>query len=426
MPVDLVAPLAVEGFDDRDLRLWRKLSVDAAELLHLGADLREFIVAAVRLPVVRKNAVPVLFRPEEAGPPAEEDNGVRAVRHGRVGPQPQLPGLRHRSELRPADGAGLLLHDPVGRVLVAPEERLVAGDAGVLGDAPLEVDVVIPGDKIQRFAELEIIDPRPGVDAGVEEIRRDRAVAVLPDDVDLLVHKRDDAVRREAVEIEHKRRILPLRPVRIRPGARALLRHDDLGKVIVVFTPEDGPVGPVQHLDASVLFPQVLLKCLPAFFAVTARRVRPAELVVDLPPLHRGMRAVPLRDHGDELPVFLPVYRAVEAVVLSRSERADAPALVLLIERLAVLVAHPLGRRRGRRAEHGLHVVLCKEIKDFIHPFEMVLALARFIQRPVKLADAHDGDAALVHELKICLPALFFPVFRIIICSDSHISLLFP
>ncbi|GAK54621.1 hypothetical protein U14_05908 [Candidatus Moduliflexus flocculans] len=74
--------------------------------------LLDFLIAPPYLAMMIQQPVPIFFRAEAAGAPAEKDDAVRAMRNPLIRPEPQFAGARRHADLFPAAGAGLLFHHP--------------------------------------------------------------------------------------------------------------------------------------------------------------------------------------------------------------------------------------------------------------------------------------------------------------------------
>ena len=75
----------------------------------------------------------------------------------------------------------------------------------------------------------------------------------------------------------------------------------------------------------------------------------------------------------------------------------------------------------------SFYSVLSKKIQCLIHPVKFVFSFFRLIKAPCKFTNSDYFDICFDHHLCICFPTLFFPMFWIIIRTNSHsiFSLLF-
>src|SRR6185437_653034 len=71
------------------------------------------------------------------------------------------------------------------------------------------------------------------------------------------------------------------------------------------------------------------------------------------------------------------------------------------------------GGRRCRRTQHGVYAVLPGFIDGPFQPSKLIIALGGFHFAPGKLADAHEANAGLLHQMQIGRPARLRPLFWI-------------
>ena len=403
-------PLVVVVAEHGDLRRIFRAgdALDLPEVLVRAPQLREAAVVAV---VVVQKAVPVHFRAERAGAPAEVADEIRAVRDGLERPQPQLAGLRRRLDHArvPAAGAGLLLHDAEARRDAARPDEVVRGLAVAQRfrrelrrvEAERKVRVAVVRHEVEVLARQAVV-----VEHAENAVRRDELLRppVFFQDLRLQADVADRRLGDEPALLEHH--------VRIRGIRQRVAREVDLVPARVRLVPEHRAHRAVQVLERAVFFAQVRAERRVVAFGVVARRLA-VHLVVDLPADDRRVRAVVLRDVLGHAADKAEVRGRRHVVVLAHAV-PHRMAVDVAVQNLRVLLGHPRGRRRRRRAENDPHPAFRGEVEKCIPEAVVEAALLRLKEIPRELGHADHADAVFPHAAQIVAPEAFVPVLGVI------------
>ena len=114
------------------------------------------------------------------------------------------------------------------------------------------------------------------------------------------------------------------------------------------------------------------------------------------------------------------VYVKEGAQIVDMLAVMEANVALMDLENIRILIYHPLRRCSRRCTHYNLNSVFPKEIQCLIHPVKFIFSFFRFINAPCKFTDSDHFDICFNHHLRVYFPALFVPVFRIIICTNSH------
>ena len=382
-------------------------------------ELSDFFVAALWLPVMIEEAVPVLLAAVATGAPPEKADHVRAARDGLVGPQSHLAWRRGGGIGAPAARAGGLFHHPHRLALEAAHQRVRQRRRGIAAPVGPEERIVVPRDHIQVGRKAVIVD----LGKEPHQVVRHRASRrVAADHFYLLALKGDLHVGRVTVEIEHQAGVGAVVGGAIGGVARGI----NLVKAVVLLAPKGGAPGGVERVDIVVeTLAQPVLKADLAVPAVAAHRAVAAKFVVGLPAHH--VRVVAQRAH--HLFRNAPRVLAIAGVVLARVlplAKLYNRAVALDLVQVGMFGVQP-GRigRRGR-AEDGLDAIPGIQVDRPAQPVKLELALHRLHAVPGKLAHPHPRDTCLLHQTGVGLPALLGPVLGIVRCSQYHHVLPIP
>lgn len=409
--------LVVIVLEHGDLRLVDRV-LHGGERVPLPGEGLQFREAPVRRVGVVVQAVPVDLQAHRAGPPAEVAHHVGAVRHGLQAPEPQLPRLRHRRlhAVRPAVGARLLLHDPEGR-----RDRAGPGEV----PAPLAVEqVALGGAVIHVVREVRVRVERDEVETAlghqlvVVEVG-EQAVGGDPDPVgevaaeDLGLHprERDGAAREEAALLQLE--------VRVDRAVEPLPCQANLLPVAVPAAPESGAERLVQRVERAELPLQVGAERVMVAVGEELGDLA-VELVVDLPPDDRRVRAVVRGDPLDDARRERAILRRVVAVVAARA--VEGVALAVAVEDAGVVVLHPDRRGRRRGAEDHVHPEPLADGQEVVEVADLERAVVGLQQPPGELGDAQRVEPVLEHARDVVLPERPVPVLRVVGDSESPIG----
>lgn len=299
--------------------------------------------------------------------------------------------IRYR---RPVDRPRLCFHHPEALAFPAAHQ-LVAGAVAVRLDMAL-ADIVVPGDEIEFAADLgsvEAVGPPQSAEIRGDELTwRDG----LTQRFDLIPLEAEPRIGNVAFGVQHPARIAALCVERdLRPGR-------------VCLAPVRCRPGTVEFLQRHVLVAQPFLKPFARRSFVRFLGV----LVTDLPADHAGIVAESARK--------LRCDAAAEAAIAGAGNGEMSPAAVLGVAPVREHTAdigigrrHPRRRRVGRCAQDRLEIPRFRFPDGASDPVQLEPSLARFHRAPGELADTHDVEAGLGHEIEIAAPCRFRPLLGI-------------
>ena len=196
-------------------------------------------------------------------------------------------------------------------------------------------------------------------------------------------------------------------------------RTGHLIEIAEVERPEMRPPALVEALDRAVFLAQVGLKRAQAALAEAV--VKAAHLVIHLPAGNAGVAGEVFDHRPVDALGQLDKFGVGQADGVAQAVGVDMP-IAAGIEHARVAGEHP-GRRGARTgAQDDPDAVLVEQVDGALHPIEMDLPFAGFISAPGELAHAHRVDPGALHHLRILRPALFGPLFRVILNAVIHIA----
>jgi len=234
--------------------------------------------AAGRRAIVLHDARVELLTAAGAAPPAEVDDGVRAVRDGLVRPEADHARWRRAELVLAVDIAALqLVHPKACAPVIAADDIMPEGGLFQRGDV---ARIHVVGDEIEVARHLAVVNARVG---GHIVVRYPRLRVARLDDLHLLPVKGEHLIRLEAAIVQH-----------VRGAMRALARRDHLVKRVDLHAPEAQPPRLVERRRRRIVRREPAAE---RSSAVRAHAPRIAELVVGLPGDDVGMMGIVLR-HG--------------------------------------------------------------------------------------------------------------------------------
>ena len=407
--VDLRVPLVVvvpyQGKGCCAVRPGNKL-----KLLRHGVDAAHLGQTAVVPVVVIEDAVPVHFRAEGAGAPAEEADVVRAVGDALHGPQGHLPGTGRGAfhTVDPAVGAGLLLHDAEVRADAAHLRQVpgplavieaVGVEGAVQGEAEIGVGVVGVG--IQALLGHAVV-----VDVSEHAVGGNEHAPVHMAAEDLRLHAAEGihAVGDEAAVVQ-----LLMGIVRAGGGGPGNVHLLPVGVRLV---PEHRAPGLVQRVEGAVPVPQEQPEGLAVRLGIELVGLA-VELIVDLPAHDSRMLAVAAGDFLHDAGAQLLIPGRIVVVVPPGAVAHERPVHEG-VEALRVLLRQPGGRGGGGRAEDHLHALILAQGKEVVEEVIGEHALRGLKLAPGELAHADHPDARGLHPLQVVPPQAPVPMLGVI------------